>query len=70
MTHSLIVAPNVSNPDEVYARLVGMHDGLSEAESVRLSAMLILLLVNHIGDSGVIFEAIDAASRQARATAR
>lgn len=48
-------------PDAIYQRLVAMHDGLNDTESAAANARLVLLLVNHIGDAGVICEAIDAA---------
>ena len=63
---TLITTPNVLRPDEVYARLIAMHDGLSDAECRRADARLILLLLNHIGDEQVIFEAIELARRQRR----
>ena len=66
MTASLKTDLNVTNPDGIYEQLVVMYDGLSDAESLRASATLILLLVNHIGDAKVVFEAIDAAKRLMR----
>ncbi|APF37656.1 Protein of unknown function (DUF2783) [Chelatococcus sambhunathii] len=59
----LITAPNLSNPDDIYERLVRLHDGLSEAESLKTWSRLVLALINHIGDPEVIGEAI-AISRQ------
>jgi len=47
--------------DEFYERLIGAHHGLSDAESGALNARLIVLLANHIGDLGVIAEALAAA---------
>ena len=35
-----------------------MHEGLSEAESLRVWSKLVLTLANHIGDRGVIEQAI------------
>lgn len=66
MTGALNVTANIRRPDEVYARLVALHDGLSDEESLRAFAALVLLLVNHIGDESVVFAAIDAARRQLR----
>jgi hypothetical protein len=34
-----------------------MHDGLSDDESARANARLVLLLANHIGDQEAIVEA-------------
>jgi hypothetical protein len=44
--------------DEVYAALVEAHQGLSDEASRRLDVRLILLLANHIGDAGVIRDAL------------
>jgi hypothetical protein len=54
----LITTPNLTKPDESYARLIATHDGLSEAESHALNARLILILMNHIGDDVVLAEAM------------
>ena len=59
---ALIVNPNLSQVDDVYEWLTDAHGGLSEADSLRLNARLILLLANHIGDPRVIREAIACAS--------
>jgi hypothetical protein len=45
-------------PDDVYAMLIDMHRNLTEEQSHRANAKLILLLANHIGDPEVITEAI------------
>ena len=58
---SLKIDPNLSAPDEFYEALLDAHEGLSEEESERLNARLILLLANHIGDRAVLAEAIAAA---------
>ncbi|OJU29120.1 MAG: hypothetical protein BGN89_20705 [Alphaproteobacteria bacterium 64-6] len=49
--------------DDLYARLMAAHEGLSDDESARLNVRLVLLLVNHIGDRVVLEEAIAAARR-------
>lgn len=36
--------------DELYAELLAAHEGLSEADSRRLTARLVLLLLNELGD--------------------
>ncbi len=54
----LITTPNMTKPDESYARLIATHDGLSETESHALNARLILILMNHIGDEAVLAEAM------------
>ncbi len=60
---NLNVKHNVARPDDVYERLISIHAGKSEAESLRINARLILLLINHIGDAGVVLEAIEMAAR-------
>lgn len=52
---------NLAAPDEFYEQLIALHRGLSEADSVRLNARLVLLLANHIGDARVLGEAMAAA---------
>lgn len=54
----LITSPNLSDPDDIYEQLLNMHDGLSEAESLRVWSKLSLLLINHIGDREVVEQAI------------
>ena len=60
---SLNTDPNIPDPDGFYAELIAAHDGLNEDESAALSARLILLLANHIGNRDVLTTAIMAASR-------
>lgn len=52
---------NLTDPDGFYERLIEAHRGLDEAASRQLNAKLILLLANHIGDSGVLDEALRVA---------
>lgn len=49
--------------DDLYAALVAGHEGLTDAQSERLNARLVLLLMNHVGDRAVIEEAIRNARR-------
>ena len=58
---SLVKGANIAKPDLVYQRLIDMHAGRSDAESLQLNAKLILILLNHIGDERVILEAIELA---------
>ena len=62
---SLILTPNLADPDGFYAELIGAQRDLSEEESLRATARLVLLLANHIGDRAILSEAI----RLARAPA-
>jgi hypothetical protein len=59
----LKTTPNLSNPDESYARLIAAHEGLTEAESHALNARLVLILMNHIGDEGVFEQALQLARK-------
>jgi Protein of unknown function (DUF2783) len=45
--------------DDIYERLVKMHDGLSEDESRKLNAKLILALINQVGDADVVLKLFD-----------
>ena len=54
----LNINANLSNPDCVYQALIELHEGLSQEESQRVNARLILLLINHTGDCRVVLEAI------------
>ena len=56
--------PNLANADDFYASLLATHEGLSKAESDALNARLILILANHIGDKGILSEALEAARLQ------
>lgn len=57
----LIRQPNLDHVDDVYQQLLQMHDGLDEAQSLKVCARLILALSNHIGSSTVVIEAIELA---------
>lgn len=54
----LITRPNLARPDDTYARLLAIHDGLSMEESAALNARLVLILANHIGDEEVVAQAL------------
>ena len=58
---TLIITPNLSHPDDVYANLLAAHEGLTKPDSDALNARLILILCNHIGDAAVISQALDSA---------
>jgi hypothetical protein len=57
----LDLSPRLADPDGLFAALVAAHDGLDPDASRRLDAALILLLANHIGDDGVVLDAIQVA---------
>ena len=52
-------------PDDLYARLIEAYRDLDEAESHKLSAKLILLLANHVGDAEVFEQALSIARNEA-----
>ena len=54
----LITKPNIARPDDFYAALVELHQGRDDAQSMKVSARLILALANHIGDEVVLREAL------------
>ena len=59
--------PNIADPVGFYASLVAAHEGLSEADSRRLDARLVLLLANQVGDDSTLLACIAAARRSLRA---
>jgi hypothetical protein len=60
---TLNTGTNLADHDGIYQRLVALHEGLSDEESARANARLILLLINHIGDLAVIEQAIALARK-------
>ena len=54
--------PNLERHDDLFEKLVSVHEGLDNAESRKIDAKIILLLANHIGDINVLSEAIDMAA--------
>ena len=54
----LIRHAQLDRVDDVYQQLIQMHEGLDEAQSLKLCARLILALANHVGDSEVVLGAI------------
>ncbi|RXR30485.1 DUF2783 domain-containing protein [Sphingobium fluviale] len=57
----LITSPNIADADGIYQRLIALHHGRSEEDSMRVNTRLILLLINHIGDEQAVNEAISHA---------
>jgi hypothetical protein len=64
MTMALSTDSNFSKPDDAFRAVVEAHRGLSDAQSADLDAALVLILANHIGDLGVLREAIELAKRR------
>ena len=50
--------------DDFYEALLEAHRDLSDAQSEMLNARLILLLANHVGDLGVLREALRIAREE------
>ena len=57
----LITTPHLSAPDDFYEALIDTHRDLPAEQSHALNARLVLLLANHIGDFGVMEQALLAA---------
>ncbi|MFC3106655.1 DUF2783 domain-containing protein [Undibacterium arcticum] len=58
MNPTLNTGPNIAQADDFYEALIDAHRDLSEPQSQMLNTKLILLLSNHIGDLGVLQEAL------------
>ena len=54
---------NIESPDDFHEVLVNAHDGLSDDESRRLNAKIILLLANAIGNKDLLEEIILTAQK-------
>jgi hypothetical protein len=59
---ALQTEPRLADGDLLYAELIQAHRDLTPAQSERLNARLILLLMNHIGDAEVVRAAIRVAA--------
>lgn len=58
----LNLEPNLPNPDNFYEALINTQRDLSEEQVQTITAKLILLLANHIGDNEVLDEALKIAA--------
>ncbi len=56
----LITEPNLYSPDDFYADLLAVHEGLSDEESDALNSRFIFVLANHIGDRETLKQALEA----------
>ena len=59
---SLILHPNIENPDGFYQALTDAQRDLSEAEANDMNARLVLILANQVGSLADLKQAIDMAS--------
>ncbi len=49
---------NMPDPDAFYAELVDLHRDLTEEQSRKVDAKLILILANHVGDPALLRQAM------------
>lgn len=61
----LVTASQFADPDAAYLALVEARRGLSDAQAAELDSRLVLILANHIGDLGVLKDAIALAKQTA-----
>ena len=61
---TLSTTSNFADPDTAYRAIVEAHRGLTDEASAALDTSLVLILANHIGDIGILREAIDLAKRR------
>jgi hypothetical protein len=61
---ALSTSSNFERPDDAFRAIVEAHRGLSDEQSADLDAALVLILANHIGDIGVLREALLLAKRR------
>jgi hypothetical protein len=66
----IFTEPRLAEPDNLYARLIEAYRDLDDQESHKLSAKLILLLANHIGDPEVFDQALALAKDQTASARR
>lgn len=59
---SLILRPNIPNPDGFYQELTDAQRDLDEAAANDMNARLVLILANHIGDRDILSEALKLAA--------
>ncbi len=58
---SLNTNANIAKIDDFYQELIDIHRNLSDKQSIKVNAKLILLLANHIGDNDILHEAMKIA---------
>ncbi|WP_373236112.1 DUF2783 domain-containing protein [Cohaesibacter celericrescens] len=62
---SLILTPNIENPDDFYQALTDAQRDLSEDEANDMNARLVLILANQVGNLEDLKKAIELAGPQA-----
>ena len=58
---SLVLEPNIADPDGFYQALIDSQRDMSDAEAQMMNCKLILVLANHIGDGDVLRRALAVA---------
>jgi hypothetical protein len=53
--------PNLVDPDGFYEELIERQRGLDDEQADAMTARLVLILANHIGDRAVLSEALQLA---------
>lgn len=59
---TLILIPNIENPDGFYQELTDAQRSLDEEAANNMNARLVLILANHIGDRKTLTEALKLAA--------
>lgn len=55
--------PNIPDPDGFYEELIACQRDLDDEQASLFQARLLLVLANHVGDRGVLTEAMQSARR-------
>jgi len=58
---SLVLQPNIADPDGFYQELIEAQRDMSDAEAQMMNCRLILVLANHIGDRETLRSALAVA---------
>ncbi|WP_076858424.1 DUF2783 domain-containing protein [Bradyrhizobium mercantei] len=57
----LLTKPNIADPDGFYQELIDSQRDMTEEAAELMNCKLVLILANHVGDRGVLREAISRA---------
>lgn len=57
----LTLNPNIADPDGFYQQLIDSQRDMDDARAELMNCKLVLILANHIGDRGVLRQALAAA---------
>lgn len=56
MSAKLRTSLGIKDPDDFYARLIDLHGELTQEQSNKINAKIILMLANHVGEADVLDE--------------